>query len=515
VAPERAGSTVSSSTAGSHPTFAWFDLALAVLVALAVRGNAILSASFPLNDGGLFAAMVGDLVHNSLALPAITSYNGAGIPFVYPPLALELAAWLSSTFHIGVIDLLRFIPLIASVLTVALVWLLVRELLPGRWTPLIAGLAYALTPRAYDWLVMGGGLTRSIGMLLALVAIWQWVIAVRGQSLMATILAGVASGLTALAHPQAAIFAAASVLLMWAFLGRSREGAMRLGAVVAIASGLVIPWLLLLAVAGNLGHLLGASGLGAQPLTGLVWMLGLDWTDAAHFDIVIVLGVVGLVVAIARREWLLPTWLGLSFLVDARGGATAATVPLALLVAVGVESGLWPMLKPHRRTAAVLGAVGLLLAVFGTSQVQLEGAWPLRSLAPDSRALMAWTAGNLPPETRVLVATDAPWWADAPSEWFPVLAGGVSVANVQGTEWLGGSAFATTQSNHSHLEDCAAAGPSCALDWLRSSGASADYLFIPADCCAGFRSLALVDPRFAAGHQVGNSVILRIKAGAR
>ena len=59
------------------------DLALVVLVALVVRGNAVLSASFPLNDGGLFAAMVGDLVHSGFALPVTTSYNTAGIPFIY------------------------------------------------------------------------------------------------------------------------------------------------------------------------------------------------------------------------------------------------------------------------------------------------------------------------------------------------------------------------------------------------------------------------------------------------
>src|SRR5439155_3787464 len=202
---------------------------------------------------------------------------------------------------------------------------------------------------------------------------------------------------------------------------------------------------------GNLGHLFGASGLGAQPLTGLVWMLGLDWTDAARFDLVIILGVVGLLVAIGSGEWLLPAWLILTFLADARGGATGATVPLALVVAVAVERGLWPLLRPRPRTAATLAAVGLVLAAFGTLQVRLEGAWPLRALDANSRAAMAWAAANLEPGARVLVVTDAPWWAESASEWFPVLANGISVGNVQGTAWFGGAAFGTAQSNHSRL----------------------------------------------------------------
>ena len=65
-----------------------------------------------------------------------------------------------------------------------------------------------------------------------------------------------------------------------------------------------------------------------------------------------------------------------------------------------------------------------------------------------------------------------------------------------------------------HLEECAESGPGCALDWLQATNGSAAYLFVPAECCAGFRSLALADPRFAAVHQVGDAVILRI-TGAR
>src|SRR5439155_14762944 len=101
-------------------------------------------------------------------------------------------------------------------------------------------------------------------------------------------------GVTGLTDPRVGVLAAGSVLVLWAFIGRSRAGVLRLMVVAAVAIGLIIPWLVLLAGAGNLGHLLGASGLGAQPITGLVWMLGLDWTDAARFDLVIILGVVGL-----------------------------------------------------------------------------------------------------------------------------------------------------------------------------------------------------------------------------
>ena len=48
-----------------------------------------------------------------------------------------------------------------------------RRLLPERSTALIATLLFALTPRAFNWEIVGGGLTRSPGLLFAMLALWQ------------------------------------------------------------------------------------------------------------------------------------------------------------------------------------------------------------------------------------------------------------------------------------------------------------------------------------------------------
>ena len=53
-----------------------------------------LGQGFPLNDGGMFYAMVEDLRAAGYALPAETSYNGGDIPYVYPPFSFYVAAVL-------------------------------------------------------------------------------------------------------------------------------------------------------------------------------------------------------------------------------------------------------------------------------------------------------------------------------------------------------------------------------------------------------------------------------------
>ena len=57
-------------------------------------GCPILASDFPINDGGIFFVMAGELSDAHLALPAETTYNNAHIPFAYPPLGLYVAAAL-------------------------------------------------------------------------------------------------------------------------------------------------------------------------------------------------------------------------------------------------------------------------------------------------------------------------------------------------------------------------------------------------------------------------------------
>ena len=48
-------------------------------------------------------------------------------------------------------------------------------------------------------------------------------------------------------------------------------------------------------------------------------------------------GLLGFVYQLVRRRYLLPAWVVLVFVLDPRGAATMAMLPLALLVAVAVD----------------------------------------------------------------------------------------------------------------------------------------------------------------------------------
>jgi len=107
-------------------------IVLITLIGAVVRCFYVFSASFPLNDGGMFYVMVRDLQANAFRLPLYTSYNGGNIPYAYPPLPFYLAAGLNQWLGIGLISLLRFLPLLFSIATIPVFAWLAQEVLAEK-----------------------------------------------------------------------------------------------------------------------------------------------------------------------------------------------------------------------------------------------------------------------------------------------------------------------------------------------------------------------------------------------
>ncbi|RPH58889.1 MAG: hypothetical protein EHM81_09165, partial [Chloroflexi bacterium] len=148
-------------------------LLFAALFGFYVRLANVLPSDFPINDGGLFYSMTRDLQVNGYRLPAFTSYNAAGIPFAYPPLPFYLAGFLSQLFKWDLLDIFRILPAIISMAALPGLYWLAKDLLKSEPQAALACLVFALTPGAFSWLIMGGGLTRGLGLAFALRTLHQ------------------------------------------------------------------------------------------------------------------------------------------------------------------------------------------------------------------------------------------------------------------------------------------------------------------------------------------------------
>jgi hypothetical protein len=262
---------------------------------------------------------------------------------------------------------------------------------------------------------------------------------------------------------------------------------------------LVLPWLLAMLATHGADALL-AAGHRLEPTTGLIRMLNLRFSGAPFMDLFAVLGVLGLVVSLARRQGRIPLLLLATYLSGAGGGEFLAAVPWALLGGVGgaavialVADATRDAPRPVRRLVR-LGLAGVLLfvALIGSIGSYADSSSKLQALNADHIAAMRWVAANTDPGDAFVIPTEDVWGDDEQSEWFPAIAGRYSLGTVQGSEWLGADGYRGQLANHIEIRDCAAAAASCYESIL--DGAS---LFIPKgelagpfsrdDCCAALR----------------------------
>ncbi len=90
----------------------------------------LLSHDWPVGDGGLFYAMIGDIIAAGFSLPESTSYQHGVIPFAYPPLGFYLAAGIEEVTGLARSDLLRLLPSTFALTAIGAMFLLADEIGP-------------------------------------------------------------------------------------------------------------------------------------------------------------------------------------------------------------------------------------------------------------------------------------------------------------------------------------------------------------------------------------------------
>jgi hypothetical protein len=497
-------------------------LGLAIALGVAVRAYHVLSQDFPLNDGGLFFAMARDLQSAHYHLPAFTSYNEARIPYGYSPLGFYLAAAVDDLTPLTLMDAFRWLPLVASCLIVVAFAALARTLLASRAAVVASVVAFALVPRSFIWMLMGGGLTRSLGLLFALVTLRQLVRMYTTRSWRLVPSVAVAAALTVLSHLGTAPLVAFSGALFLLAYGRHRQ-AVLMSAVAAIgAAVLSAPWWATVLAYHGSGPFIAAGATGGSIFRALdpadvvetLAHSGLG-TGESVLALIGMLGALGFFYAMTMGDWVLPAWWITIIVMDARQGSSFATVPISMLAGVAVVHLLLPaMRRPlgvtlRRNPGRARWTPAALLALFLgfstltalTRSPRVIGGLPdLVGLSPGEREAMAWVGRETPASARVLVVAGTPWEIDKNSEWLPVLGRRVSVATVQGYEWRPLGQFARKKREYIELQGCAWWVSACLTNWSRATGVRYTHVYLPkpvhGDCCRLLRYSLDRDPAY-------------------
>jgi hypothetical protein len=511
----------------SRAAYAWV-LVAGLALGVAARASWVLAADFPVNDGGLFYVMTRDLQDNAYRLPVFTTYNGGHIPFAYAPLGFYAAAVLEAATPMSMLTVFRFLPLALAIGTVGAFLLLARSLVRDRLTVAVAVFGFALLPQSYEWLVMGGGVTRGFGLLFSLLAIHQAHALYTTRRLRHVPALGLLAGLTLLSHIEMGWWTAWSVGLFLLFEGRHRTGVLGSLAAAAIGVAVAAPWLVTVLAQHGTEPFIASMHTGvASPFAALILFSSFQSAREPFFPIFASLAMLGLAVSIVRRQYLLPAWVLLASLVDTRSAPRVGAPAVALLAAVAFVEVLLPLFlratssrvaSPEPRGRFALPrhsfALGASLVMLGYAAVTnlAVGAVALGAMPAGDREAMAWVAQHTPPGSRFVLVTGSRWGADYDSEWFPALAGRTSIATVQGTEWLSPPpAFSERIDSYQDLQRCGRDTAECLDAWqAANNGAAFDYVFVgrnrpnplPADsdagsdCCSTLRTSLSRDRRY-------------------
>lgn len=464
-----------------------FWLWLILIAGILLRFVPALQSDFPLNDGGMFLSMMQDLSENHFSLPVFISYNLSGIPFAYPPFGFYFAAALSSLFGFSEIDLLRWLPALASAGIVPVFYWLSVLILQDKKKALVAVMFIAFLPGSFDWLVMGGGLTRSFGILFFLLAVGFSLKLFREADARLLLVTILFCSLAVLSHPEVGLQTAGICFLVWAIHGRSWLGFRKAFTVALGTLALTSPWWMTV-----IAHH-GFSPFASAMQTGIRERLAASlfhsfFSTQAGLPILPVLTLLGLIVTVRQRNYFFAGWAFLPFLLDPRNAPAVAVFGFVFLASDGLLFLGDELAKAveksgkHAPNISIWAKSGvfilLVLFLFWASFTSAKAFGRVR-LQPADRDVMRWIQKNTPAGARFLLLTNSGQispMVDAYQEWFPMLTDRHSQNTLQGLEWKLGANFYGHSLSLMQLQTCE--DIKCVQVWARENQIELDHLLV-------------------------------------
>ena len=456
----------------------------ALLFGAIVRFYPAITNGFPLNDGGMFYTMVQDLKSNGYALPQFTTYNHADIPFTYPPFGFYAAALLSALLPGSDLLIFLYLPALVNTFSILAFYLFAKETLNSRTLASLAVIVFSLSSRSFLWQVMGGGITRSFGMLFLLLMLWQAIQLFReykNKYLFLTILFGAGA---VLSHPQTALHAALGGLLIFLFYGLNKRGflsAVFVGLGVAL---LTSPWWGLVLSRHGIQPFLSAGQTSQRTLESYLAVIQFNGLGDYLFLPIAILAVVGMYVFFKQRSYFLVTWIILASLIDPRGADGIALLSMSMLAGAGLQKlAAWVSRSGDGQAEAVFMKRSSLTLTFGMIFMFLLAAMVAdfqllnTSLKSADLEMVDWVKSNVDEGKTFLLATGREFsMSDPMQEWFPSLTEQYSLTTLQGLEWTLADNFFPWSEQLVAFQHCTDAA--CVDEWSTRNGTEYDYLIV-------------------------------------
>ncbi|KMW57342.1 hypothetical protein AIOL_002305 [Candidatus Rhodobacter oscarellae] len=427
----------------------WVALVGVVALALGFRLFYFQSDVMPILDGGMFHEFIAAIAENDMRLPPSAVYNHTELPFAYPPLAFWVGAALHQYLGLDIVQVLRVYPFAVHLIYVVMIIPFLRGFGFPMTGALLAFAVMILIYQSFEWLIMGGGLTRATGAAFAISAGTACAWAMRRDSLALAVLAGVLAGLGMLTHLLWGIlgimFCVAACLSLGDRWGH-RLRVLAIGVVIVLA--MTVPWFL---------WVIGHHGMEPFQNAQSGSMRGTHQfyrTARAQLfpSFLTYFCIIGAWECFRRRVFVWPLLIIAIIAIIPRNYFNVSVVPNAVLATVGAAAvwqwlteavgdikwrGFTPswvfVISDWRRfwVPMVLCAGWTFFGSFSDINPRI-----MSSLSDENLDAFEWVNENLEEGANILVIAPEEWFSDEVSEWMPVLTEAKSLTTIQSTEWL-------------------------------------------------------------------------------
>lgn len=459
------------------------SLTIIILAFVVYRILWILKLDFPIHDGGLFYLIIRQIKLENFALPWSIPYNGENLPFAYPPFGFYFAAILDLVLKIDPLTSLRVVPMAISLFSLFAVFLLARSIFDSTRMAVLTVFVFLFTPISLLWSTMGGGITRSFGLLFSILALWQvhrlYLTRKRGHVLPASVLCA----LTILSHPETAWFLFYSATIFWWFFGRNRTGLLNSISVVLLTLVMVLPWVYMIYSRYGMTIFQPFLDNGSSLLQSLVNMIFYTFTGESNFAIIKALGLIGIIACLLNRRYFLPVWFIAPFLLQTRAADQRASIVIALLAAVAISYIVIPLseiFQSERRRRIFLVSFFILFVVYLPFNFQFSLPSFYKQLSHAELGAIEWVKVYTPENAQFATVQAHLWFADHHTEWLSVLGARKSQNLVQGYEWYPN--FTERVGVQRDLALCGKEGVSCLYDWMNKNDIEINYIFLVKEC---------------------------------
>lgn len=403
---------------------------ISLILSAILTGKFIVWRDFPLNDGGFWYVYAKHLININFRHSNYIQFNGQIFPLVYPPLAAYLLAVIQILSGLSLEWLLLYLPSVFFLLSLVLLCYFYANLGISQGKLIIAILLLPFFIFPLRWFLMGGGISRSLGLLLQIL-FWNLLLTIpqtKTEQKNRLYLAGIILGLAVLTHPTALLWSVAGLFIMNT----------RIRVLLPVFAGVFIvcaPWLVQVLENNGLYFFSNAFLSGGQSFFSryqLRYVLGLG-------NLLILPVLLGFFFCLQSSHWRIAlVWLAcITF--DSRGVAVGnGVILMPLFAAISIDEILIAFnstAKGNVLRYTFLAVFLIILSQFSLEKLNHQRSFLQQLYAEEVRDLK--TLNFTQQDKPVMVLSVHRLAGDALGEWLTALQG-VEVINLHQTmEWFG------------------------------------------------------------------------------